>query len=269
MAHQHALPITSIRNARELGGYIGCNGKRIKNGVLLRTACLYGISDEDVRLLMDVYRLEHIVDFRMDMELSQAQDPPISGAEYHHLNVIDTSNLPDEDESGSDASPTDIVRSVELSEKIGAFDGSMYVGFLSSQVGKKAYSDFFRLLLSADPDRAVLWHCTSGKDRTGIAAMLLMSALGVDENVITDDYLLTNTFNAQRIEKTTRYLKSKGFDDEFIRKAVLVLDSVDERIMRHAIAYLKDNYGSVVGYVVSELNVSESDIEDLKNKYLE
>ena len=268
MKLDRSIHLNSIRNARELGGYMTADGRRVKNGVLLRTASLNGISDEDVRLLTEVYRLEHIVDFRMDMELSGAEDPAIAGAEYHHLNVIDPSTFPAGEDNRVDVSSMDIVMSVEMSEKIGAFDGRMYIGFLANEAGKKAYSDFFRILLSADPDRAVLWHCTSGKDRTGLAAMLLLSAFEVDEEVIVDDYLLTNTFNAKRIEGTRAVLKAQGFDDAFIEKATLVFDAISERSMRAAIAYLKKEYGSVLGYIRDGLDISQEEIESLKDKYL-
>ena len=268
MKSDHSIHLNSIRNARELGGYITADGRRVKNGVLLRTANLSGISDEDVRLLTDVYHVEHIVDLRMDMELHGAEDPEIPGARYHHLNVIDLSAFPAQEDDQAESVPMDLVRSVEMSERIGAFDGRMYVGFLASATGKKAYSDFFRILLCADPDRAVLWHCTSGKDRTGLAAMLLLSAFGVDEEIIIEDFLLTNTYNAKRIEMTRGALKAQGYDDIFIEKAILVLDAISESSIRNAIAYLKKEYGSVVGYISDGLNISQAEIDSVKEKYL-
>ena len=267
MKQDHSIPLTSIPNARELGGYITADGRQVRRGVLLRTAGLHGISDEDTRLLTDVYRLRHIVDFRMDMELTGAADPPIVGAEYHHLNVIDLSTFPNDEDEADEGMP-DIVRSVELSERIGAMDGRMYVGFLSSRTGMDAYSAFFSILLSAEPDRAVLWHCTSGKDRTGLAAMLLLAAFGVDEETIVSDYLLTNEFNAQRIEGIRLLLREKGFDDDFIYKAVLVLAAVDERVMRVTLDFLKREYGSVYGYIRDGLGIEQREIDSLKEKYL-
>ena len=264
----HSIHLHSIQNARELGGYITVDGRKITNGLLLRTASLNGISDEDIRLLTNVYRVQHIVDFRMAMEMTGAEDPPIDGAEYHHLNVIDPSTFPVQEDTEINVASLDLAQSVAFSEQIGAFDGRMYVGFLASETGKNAYSDFFRILLSADPDRAVLWHCTSGKDRTGLAAMLLLSAFGVDDETIIEDYLLTNTYNAQRIEATKRRLKEQGFDDAFINKATLVLDAISERSMHSAIAYLKKEYSSVPGYIRDGLHISQKEIEKLKEKYL-
>ena len=268
MALQQMIPLKSIRNARELGGYPTADGRTVKNGVLLRTANLSEISGEDIRLLTEDFRLRHIIDFRMDMEIRDAADPSIIGTEYHHLNVIDTSTFPDSGDTDGEISMPDIVQSVELSEQIGAMDGRMYVGFLASTTGKKAYSDFFRILLSCDPDCAVLWHCTSGKDRTGLAAMLLLAAFGVDEETIVEDYLLTNTFNAQRIAGTKQMLKAEGYDDAFIEKAALVLDAVDVRNMRVSLAFLNREYGSVVGYIRDGLNMTQEEIDSLKEKYL-
>ena len=268
MSLNHSIHLHSIQNARELGGYITDNGRRITNGLLLRTASLNGISDEDIRLLTNVYRVQNIIDFRMPMETAGAEDPPISGAQYHHLNVIALSNLPTQDMPEVDISNLDLIQVVMMSEQMGMLDENMYIGFLSTETGKKAYADFFRFLLDTDPDRAVLWHCTGGKDRTGLAAMLLLSALDAEEETVVKDYLLTNEYNAKRIAGTRRYLKEQGYDDALIEKAVIVFDAVDERFMRSALAYLKKEYGSVNGYIRDGLNIFQTEIDILKEKYL-
>ena len=268
MNMDHSILLNSIQNARELGGYLTSDGSRIKSGALFRTASLNGISEQDVRLLTEVYHVAHIVDFRMPMEMPGAEDPPIPGAQYHHLNVIDLSSLPVQDMPDIDISSIDLVEMVTMSEQMGFLNENMYIGFLSAREGKTAYADFFRILLSSDPDRAVLWHCTSGKDRTGLAAMLVLSALGADEETVVSDYLLTNTYNAQRIAATRHYLKAKGCNDALIEKAVIVFDAVDERFIRNAIVYLKQEYGSVVGYIRDGLGISFKELNSLKEKYL-
>ena len=268
MKLDHSIRLNSIQNARELGGYVTADGKKTKNGVLLRTASLNGISDEDIRTLTQVYRVKHIIDLRMAMEMVGADDPPIGGAQYHHLNVIDLSTLPAQDAPEVDFRALDIVQMVKLSEQFGMLADDMYIGFLEQAAGKAAYAEFFRILLSTEPDRAVLWHCTSGKDRTGLAAMLLLSALGVDEESVVSDYLLTNKYNAKRIAGTRQALKAKGCDDTLIEKAVIVFDAVNERFMRSVIAYLKQKYGSVIGYILDGLDIKQAEIDSLKEKYL-
>ena len=70
MSFEKSVPLYSIQNARELGGYMTSDGRKIKNGVLLRTAKLKGISDDDIRILKDLYRLQHIIQVWM----SQAEN---------------------------------------------------------------------------------------------------------------------------------------------------------------------------------------------------
>lgn len=265
---KRAIPLKSIQNARELGGCKTADGREVRGGLLLRTASLHGISDEDIRTLTQTYRLQDVIDLRMDMELVGAEDPEIPGAEYHHLDVIDLAMFGDAAAADIDFGTMSIEQMVEVSVQMGMIDENMYIGFLDKEKGKKAFAEFFRILLAAEPGRAVLWHCTSGKDRTGLAAMLLLTALGAEEAVILEDYLLTNEFNAQRMAATRQFLSARGCDEAFIAKAVLVFDGVDERFMRNALAYLKESYGSVMGYIRDALHVSQEDIDSLKEKYL-
>lgn len=268
MSFKQTIGLKSVQNARELGGYPAADGKRIKHGLLLRTGNLSEISAEDIRALKESFRLQDIIDFRMEAELPGADDPRIDGAAYHHLNVIETADF-DSGDAGADFSALDAIEIIRLTLQSGMLNEKMYIGFLTGERGKRAYAEFFRILLGAQPDRAVLWHCTSGKDRTGLAAMLLLSALGAEEETVIDDYLLTNAYNAQRIAGTKQYLRAKGCDSDFCDRAVLVFDAVDERYMRTALAFLKQEYGSAAGYLCDELHLSQKDIELLKARYLE
>ncbi len=265
---KQSIPLKSIKNARELGGYTTTDGRKIKTGLLLRTAALGGISEQDVKILTDTYNLQHIVDFRMDMEIEKGADPEIDGAMYHHFDVIDLSLLSNDDAADFEVDTSDIIKTVEITIKSGFLNDNMYIGFLAADKGKNAYSEFFRILINSAPDRAVLWHCTNGKDRTGLGAMLILSALGADEDLIIEDYLLTNEYFADRIESTKQLLKSKGLDDDYITQALLVFDCVDKQYMINAMAYLKKTYGSVMGYIRGGLNITEDEINSLKEKYL-
>ncbi len=187
--------MNGVANSRELGGYMTADGRKIKHGLLLRTAKLYGISDEDICILKESYNLQHIIDFRMPMEMIGSNDPVIDGAEYHHLNVIDMSDFVSEDAPAVDFNSLDLIGVTQLTIQSGMLEENMYIGFLMSDYGKKAFSKFFHILIDADADRAVLWHCTGGKDRTGLAAMLLLSALGVSENDIMEDYRFLKIFD--------------------------------------------------------------------------
>ncbi len=267
MDHRQSIKLKSVRNARELGGYPSSDGRTVKSGVLLRTAKLDEMTSEDIQILKEHYRLGTIIDFRMALEMA-SEDPVIGDVYYAHLDVIDTAAFSSQGTADIDIKKLTVCQMVKLAEMTGMLDEKMYILFLSSDMGKKAYEHFFRILLEASPDRAVLWHCTSGKDRTGIASMLLLSALGVDEKFIMEDYLLTNEYHADKIESTKRFMLSNGLDDAYAEKVALVYDKVDERFMQTAIEYLKQTYGSVGGYIRDGLHITQDEIDQLKEKYL-
>ncbi len=267
MSLKQSIPLKCVANARELGGYHTSDGRTVRNGVLLRTGNLNDITSDDIRILKNQYHLSDIIDFRMEMEMRGHEDPMIAGVTNTHLDVIDIPDMLSQGKPDADINTTDVIQLVKMSQQMGMLNDDMYIGFLKNDMGKKAYSQFLRILLSADPDRAVLWHCTSGKDRTGLASMLLLSLLGVEESIIMEDYMLTNEYNASRIEGTKKYLRARGCEEDFVEKAAFVFDAVDRHFMENAIAFLKEKYGSVLGYIRAELNISEEEIAILKEKY--
>ncbi len=259
------VELKSVTNARELGGYKTVDGRTVKSGVLLRAGRLDNISDEDKNILESKYYVSDIIDFRMNMEIVKINVP--DGAEYHHVNIIDDSELGEQADKGGlfEMSTEEFLQFIETAENLGIFGENMYITFLESAVGQNGYQKFLEILIKAKG--AVLWHCTSGKDRTGLGAMLILSALGVDEETIIKDYLLTNEYNAERIAKTRKYFLQKTNDETVAEKAVLLMDGVSEIPMKKALAHLKEKYGSVMGYI-KFLGISDKEIEILKEKYL-
>ncbi|MBR0258636.1 MAG: tyrosine-protein phosphatase, partial [Synergistaceae bacterium] len=103
---------------------------------------------------------------------------------------------------------------------------------------------------------------------TGCAAMLILSALGVDEDTIMADYVLTNTFNAKLIESERKMLEERGYRGEELEAIMKAMDEVDPQYMINALEWMKENYSSVAGYITQKLGVSESQIDALREKFL-
>ena len=200
--NSQSLSLTGVGNARELGGYETKDGRMVKRGVLLRTAKLVNATEEDLERLRSFYHLAVDVDFRGDSEVERAPDPEIPGVEYLNIHILDESMGPSEELEAEIAAleeqgvEIDKITEIRLFMKYGGFTDQMYVDFLSSDVGKAGYSQFFQALLALPEDRALLFHCSQGKDRTGCGAMLILFALGVDEETVMQDFLLTNEYNA-------------------------------------------------------------------------
>lgn len=267
---KQAIDLPGIGNARELGGY-AAGDKHIRPGLLLRTAALNNAMPEAVDKLTDEYRLQTVIDFRMTVERGSVPDPEIPGAENIHLPVIEIEDYPPADPKMLEEyeKSGDRMKMFEMSYEAGMLGPGQYLSFLLGERGKRAYREFFRILLESDPDKgAILWHCTDGKDRTGCAAMLLLTALGASRETIVDDFMLTNEYNAEQIAVVWQKTKSYPMSSEKREALLFVKGAVVERYMTNAIATLNEKYGSVEGYLCEELNVDEAAIMQLREKYL-
>lgn len=271
-----SILLTGVGNARELGGYKTEDGRTVRRGILLRTAKLSGATEEDIQRLISEYHLAVVVDFLGDNEIEKNPDPDISGARNLNLQIIDNEEEPLPEEiaaeiealktQNGEISKLDMLR---LAIKYGTFSDQMYVDFLSSDKGKAGYRQLFDELLDLPKGRAILFHCSEGKDRTGCAAMLILYALGVDEDTIMEDFLLTNVYNAALIEEDRRILEAEGISGEEVETYLPMMDQVNPAFMLAAISWMTENFGSPLGYITQELGVTDDELSVLRNKLLE
>ena len=86
-----SIHLTGVTNARELGGIPAAGGRKVRNGLLLRTGALCDGTADDLRRLEQVYHLAWVADFRTLKEAMARPDPPSHGTSFYHLLVIDES----------------------------------------------------------------------------------------------------------------------------------------------------------------------------------
>lgn len=120
---------------------------------------------------------------------------------------------------------------------------------------------FFEILLDEN-NYPLLYHCTAGKDRTGFASVLLLSALGVDKSTIMADYLLTNDYLNRFFWKEMEAVSAKnGFNLEKVKPIFIA----DEIYIQGAYDAIEARYGTIVSYLETAINVGQKEIEKLKN----
>jgi protein-tyrosine phosphatase len=167
---------------------------------------------------------------------------PIGGAAAEHVSMLDQ------------------ILAGEITSVDDSFMGEMYVSMLDNDA-----PTFGRLLASlSGPDRLpALFHCTAGKDRTGIAAALLLSVLGVADDVVLDDYELTNRYRAaRRIEELRPALADAGVDVEDVRSFL----SAPRLAMETALSHLRRRYGSVEAYLLGPAGVDGEALTRLRRR---
>jgi protein-tyrosine phosphatase len=160
-------------NFRDLGGYPTADGRRTRWRRLFRADGLSRLTEDDLALL-GTLGIVTVIDLRTVLEAeTQGRFPDnIDGVTYHHLPLTDT--LPGEEET-PDWDST-------------AFVSERYLGMLSE--GTETIAAALRLL--ADPGRQpAVFHCSVGKDRTGVLSALVLGFLGVPDDVIVADYALS------------------------------------------------------------------------------
>lgn len=266
-----ALLVTGIENARQLGGYETADGRHVKRDVLLRTAKLSDAPSEELAALKDIYHLGVVVDFRTLAEREGAPDPEIDGVDNIVLDVLDEGSRTGAGaaiagiyENGG-AEPAEVMLNIIRS---GCVSERMYADMAFDPAAEKGFRDFFRILLENGGQKAVLWHCSGGKDRTGAAAVLLLLALGVNKETALRDFELTNEFLREKIA----YMESRAAeltDDPEEIAWVKDLTGVNQKYMEKLLDALEEKYGSQERYLTEGLGLDRAELEQLREMYLE
>ena len=224
------VALEGARNCRDLGGYPAAGGRRVRPGALFRSDRLSTLTDDDLAELAS-RGIRTVVDFRAGPEIERDRSRLWPGVRAHiSLPVGDTV---DGDISMVDQILKGRLRSVSEDEMAG-----LYLKMISE------YGEQFArfVAIAADLDHLpMLFHCTAGKDRSGIASAFLLETLGVDREVVLDDYCLSNELRSrQRIAELTPQFAKIGIDIDDVRailsapRAVMasVLDELDSRYGR-------------------------------------
>ena len=244
-APSRSIRLDGASNFRDLGGYTGLDGRRVRWRTVFRADHLAGLSLADLQVLQGL-GLARSADFRGKLESANlAYEWP--GIARHALIV----------------EPTVVQRASALlaagSELTAAHAEELMQDTYRSFVHDYAprFAQLFQLLLeSRDP---LVFHCTAGKDRTGWAAALLLTALGVDEDTVMQDYLLTNQLY-QRPATTFAPMPPEVMD---------VLWRVQASYLAAASDLVRSDFGGMEGYLRNALGIDTSARERLAALYLE
>ncbi len=268
------LPLAGMYNFRDLGGYPVKDGRHIRWGKLYRGDHLYNLKPEGIADL-DALQLHSIVDFRGEKECEEYPNQCGHGAivQYHYTpegRIAAYAGALQNKETSNAFMSVDEVREllkVDTDAGIKAMI-QQQEQFVSQPQSQKAFADFLKLLCK-ETAAPLYFHCKGGKDRTGFAAMLLLSLLGVDEALIMEDYLLTNL---ARKEKNQRYLnnfRKMADGDEQVAQYFYALFDAKTVYLQAAINKIKSEYGDICHYAECELGIDETMIQTLADLYLE
>ena len=268
------LDFQSLHNIRDLGGMKTTSGRTIKEGCFIRCGQLSEISAGDEKKLQEL--VDTIVDFRSDKEREEKPDKVIEGISYVHIPIVDslTAGVTREKESDKDI----IARLAMDPVTAKKYMCEMYIAF-ARDYAVAQYSKFIRLLLNSCKEKAasseatpasskgaVLWHCTAGKDRAGIASVIIEEILGVSRADIIEDYLSTNTYLEADIQFLTNFVKEQaGIESTMADEALRYLFGADKDYIESYYKAIEEKYGDFGNFIKEGLGLSETDITALSD----
>ncbi|MBR5926446.1 MAG: tyrosine-protein phosphatase [Firmicutes bacterium] len=202
-----------INNLRDLGGIKTRDGKRIKKGLFIRSARLSFMNEADIELLhsLDVRK---IYDLRLPREARRSPDIIAPGIEYISWPFQDENNLGENDvfahlKARVMAAPNDDER-IKLIPDLRTF----YVYMYEDEYSRTRLKNL-ALEILGNREGSVLFHCTSGKDRTGMLTAVILGMLGVSREDIMADYMQSLDFSKLEAQGFYDNVKAQGGSDRF------------------------------------------------------
>lgn len=262
------IELENLLNTRDLGGIKTVDGRIIKENMLIRSGQLYNLSKNDVNTLLN-HNLSLVIDFRTLSEKESKPDPKIDNVTYIYNPILELETLGISREKGN---VEDIMNgkvfSLDISEeKMANFMLKNYSQLASNDYSIVQYSKFVELVVNNAEKGATLWHCTAGKDRVGIATVIILECLGVDRKTIVDDYLKTNEYSSEEINASF-ILMSKKTNPDFAQIFCKYLLGANEIYINQFYEVVDNKYGGMDNFLKYKLGINENVIEYMKNTFL-
>lgn len=268
---QQFLPVKGIVNARDLGGYVTADGRTVRSGKLIRAASLADATAADLRYLQQL-PIAQVIDFRQGFELRGREDRIIPGAEYVRIPINSNGDaMDDEDALGAKKykkfNVKKLIMIAAFNKKAQQVARDMYPNMITLKSCQRKFAAFMRRLIDAPQDGAVLFHCTQGKDRTGLASAYILAALGVDRETIIADFDATNAVYERDVRRLSRRVRFWGGKEEQVSVVKAFIGANTDNFVK-ALDLLDAQFGSMDAYLRDPLGLTDADIEILRTRYL-
>ena len=222
--------LSSSYNTRELGGFKTADGSITKNNVYRRSDVLSEPQADDISKLLSAH-ITTIIDMRTEAERAKTPNTlsELSDFEYHHFPIVEGSGVPES------------LEAVPLS----------YMTIATAENMPKV------MKVLAEAEQGVLFHCTAGKDRTGVVSAIILMTCRVDRESIVRDYVISREYNHKRLEAFL------AVHPEVDRNIVFA----DEKSMNGFIDLFTERFGTVENYF-ERIGLSIDHIERIRSKLI-
>ena len=251
------VPVEGSVNLRDMGGYRTEQGRQVDAGKLFRSGTLAYLTDRGIDHIGDL-RVRLICDLRRPVEREEEPTPAAVDAHAERLEI-----------------PIDPGSAVALRERMTteSFGLQARIDFMTAVTSELItdhaadYAQMFTGLLEME-EGGFLVHCSAGKDRTGVGCALILHALGVPEQTVMRDYLLTNElldYEGFVLPRLVSRWEPQQLPD---KESVLALAGVREEYLRAAYDALHAEFESVEHYIRDAIGLGDTELAELRARYL-
>lgn len=251
------IQIKKVHNFRTVGNIKNIDGKTLKEGKFYRSGNLYKLKKKSFKEFENL-GIKEIIDLRNSKEIAQKTDNIPADIIYKNYSAF-------EDEGDQ----LDQAKKLVLKGKVNGTDAD------------KRMLDFYKDYVTENPEiikkiiteilesnQPVLYHCTAGKDRTGITTALILTILKFDKETIYNDYLLSNNYRKKLIDKRLNLANNLHFlYPKMDIKVLEKLSWVETDYLDAAFNEINKKYGSIDNYIQNVLGISEDKRQEYIEKY--
>jgi protein-tyrosine phosphatase len=248
------INLKGTTNTRDIGGYLTDDLSTVRYGQIIRSENLSRLTPSDFQKLEEI-GVKTVIDLRTDKEHNQAptvwvgDNPP----QFHHFPVGDS-----QDEWFK--AQRKMIKKNRFTQKQAL--EHMVEGYrVIAETASPSYQKLMAVALD-ESNWPILIHCNAGKDRAGIAVTLLLEALGVDREIIMDEFLLTNEVGRTQ-EKAALIAKKRNISRSGSKlnkspsaEAWMPIVGVDAEMLEAFYASVDEQYGSMDAFL-TELGVDQ------------
>ncbi len=268
LSARQSVHLHSVPNARHLGGYLTASGRRIRSNCLIRSARLHDMTNEDAEHLRSL-EIDTVIDLRSPDEVKAYPDRNIGSFRYISC-PLPTVELSEYQKNVGEKYVQATVpeeKAFYLSEYLSCLSmEDMYLAVLTDKASVESLHKVFMVLADSQVKGAV-FHCTSGKDRTGIVAALLLLCLGADPSDIKTDYYASAIATFAVTENMAQSLRREQYSAAM--DEIRYYNGIGKNIAEHVFRQITETWGSAENYLTTVLQITNDQRTLLCEKYLE
>ncbi|WP_200837088.1 tyrosine-protein phosphatase [Dyadobacter sp. 3J3] len=246
----------NVINFRDIGGIKTLEGKTIRWGKIFRSDNLAGLKKSEFPKFNDLH-IQTVYDLRTTNEIKGKEDHLPENVNYVHFSTVkDNGDLLAQLKSKVINGEISEEKSIELTLEL-------YRGCVSENL--LTVRNLLQKVLASD--EPVLYHCSAGKDRTGMTTALILSILKVDRQTIMDEYLLSNYYRKDKIQNMLGKVKlAKVVKRHINTKVIENFMKVDERYLNATFEVIDKKYGGMERFIKNELQIDDKKRNELIRK---